>query len=316
MARMTLLELANRTNNGNLIEIAEVLSEENDMLKDAVWVEANNFTAHTHVKRLTLPTGAWRRINEGVNSEVSLTQPNTEGIGMLEARSEVDKKLVDMAPNPARFRFSEDKAFLEGLAQSLADAVIYGNLAVNPEQINGLANRYNALSTWNTVLGASGTGSDTTSIWFIQWGEGKVYFVYPKGSKQMGLTMRDLGEQTVLDSNSKPYQAYVTLFQWDVGIVIEDDRSIGRLANIESAGSSNIFSPELCNQIHRFMKNNGKGAVMYANPTILTQMDNDAMDKTNVLYTSKEVYGEQVTHFKNTPVRRMDAIVNTETAIS
>jgi len=316
MARPTLLELANRTNKGNLIEIAEVLTEENEMLKDAVLVEANNLTSHTLVKRLTQPSGAWRNINQGVTSEASLTQPSIEGIGILEARSEIDKKLVDMAPNPARFRFTEDKAFLEGLGITMADAVIYANQAVTPEKINGLAIRYPSITTVPTVLGAGGTGSDLTSIWIIQWGENKVHFIYPKGSASMGLNHRDLGEQTVLDGDGKPYQAYVSLFQWDIGLAIHDDRCIGRLANIESAGTSNLFSPEQLNVILRRMKNDGKGSVMYANSTVLAQMDNDAMDKSNVQYTVQNVYGEPVTHYRGIPVRRMDSILITEDALT
>jgi hypothetical protein len=64
------------------------------------------------------------------------------------------------------------------------------------------------------------------------------------------------------------------------------------------------------------MKNDGKGAVMYANSTVLAQMDNDAMDKSNVQYTVQNVYGEPVTHYRGIPVRRMDSILITEDALT
>lgn len=313
MLRMTLLELANRTNNGNLIEIAEVLTKKNKILEDAPWVEANNLTGHVHNKRVTLPVGTWRMINQGVSSEKSITKQITEGIGMLEARSEIDKKLVDIAPNKPRFRFSEDKAFIEGLSQSLADVVLYGNKSINPEQIDGLATRYNTLG--GTILGAGGTGDDTTSIWAIRWGEDRVFFVYPKGSDSMGLKVRDLGEKTVYDAEGKPFQAYVTLFTWDVGIVIRNDLDIGRLANIETSGTSNLFDPKQLNALLRQMNDSGEDTVLYCNKTIFTQIDNDAMDKSNVQYTSKEVYGKQMTFFKGLPIRQVDAILDTESAI-
>jgi hypothetical protein len=314
-SQLTLVELAKRTNDGKILEIAETLNETNDILNDAVWVKANQETSHKCTRRLTLPSGTWRKLNEGIDAEASQTLQVVEGIGMLEAYSKVDTALVDIAPDPKGFRFSEDKAFLEGLSQSLADALVYGNADTDPEQFNGLAPRYNAVAT-NSVISAGGSGSSTTSIWIVQWGENKVHLIYPKNSRTIGIDMNDLGECTVLDANNKEFQAYRTHFRLNVGLAVRDPRCIKRIANIETSGTSNIFDEDHLITLLNELPYNGTGAVVYCNSTIRTQMDIAAKNETNVNYTSHEIWGKPVMHFRGVPVRKVEGILSTETAIS
>lgn len=313
-SQLTLVELAKRTNNGKILEIAETLNETNDILNDAVWVKANQETSHKCTRRLLLPSGTWRKLNEGVKAEASRTVQVTEGMGMLEAYSKADKALVDLAPDPKAFRFSEDKAFLEGLSQSMADTLVYGNADIDPEQFNGLSKRYSKTET-KSVINAGGGGSSTTSIWIVQWGESRVHLIYPKNSKTVGLDMNDMGECTVLDSNNREFQAYRTHFKVNMGIAVRDPRCIKRIANIESSGTSNIFNEDHLITLLNELPYNGQGAVIYCNSTIRTQMDIAAKNETNVNYTSQEIWGKPVMHFRGVPVRKVDAILNTETAI-
>ncbi|MFH1090621.1 MAG: hypothetical protein V1742_03525, partial [Pseudomonadota bacterium] len=159
-AQLTLLELAKRKDpRGNLAVIAEVLAQDNEILKDAPWVEANDTFSHKIVRRLSLPQGSWRKINSGVALESSRTVEVIEAMGMLETYSQVDKDLADASPNPRHFRSLEATAFLEGLSQTLAYTVMHGDTAINPEQFTGLAPRLNDLSQ-NNIYNAGGTGSD------------------------------------------------------------------------------------------------------------------------------------------------------------
>lgn len=313
--QLTLIELAKRTNNGNLLTIAEVMSETNEILDDAVWQESNQLTSHLITRRHSLPAGSWRRLNSGVDTESSATSQLSEAIGMLESYSEVDKKLVDIAPNPKQFRSDEDMAFVEGMSQSVADTIIYGNMATHPERIYGISTRYNDLACSN-VFSASGSGSDLTSIWVIQWGVRQVFLIYPQNSKSVGIQAIDLGEHTALDTNSKKYQVYRTHFTIDVGMAVRDERCIQRQCNIESAGASNLWDDDLLIGMLNNLPYKGKGAVIYCNKTIKTQMDVTAKDKTNVSYNTREVFGHETTHFRGVPVHQVDAILNTESEVT
>jgi len=314
-AQLTLVELAKRTHNKDLLLIAETLNEVLEMLDDAIWIEANGPTSHTHTRRQALPTGTYRKFNAGVPREASAAKQIVETLGMLEAYSVVDKGLVDLAPNAKEFRSGEDMAFVEGLSQTFATTLIYGNMTTTPEKFNGLATRYNSLSLAN-VDECGGTGETTTSVWVIQWGKTRVFLPYPKGSKTMGVNARDLGECTVVDAGgTNEYQAYRTHFKMDGGIVVRDDRCVQRVCNIQTTGKTNIFDDDILVGALNRLPAKGIGAAIYANETVKTQMDILAKDKSNVNYTQKDAFGRPVTSFRGFPVRQMDAIINTEDAV-
>ena len=313
--QLSLVELAKRSANGTLLAIAENLALDNPILQDAPWVEANGVTNHIGTRRVALPTGTWRKINEGINPTASQTNQVTEGIGLLEDYSDVDKYLVDISGNPRRFRTEEDVAHVEGLSQQFAGGLFYGSLSNDPASFNGLSVRYN-LTSLSNVIGASGTGSDTCSIWIVQWGARKVHLLYPKGSKTYGIEMRDLGEQTKVLTTGKQFQIYRTHFKLNAGMYIHDDRCIQRIANIEASGSSNIFDEDDLITALNNLPSNGAGAVIYVSKAVKNQMDINAKDKANVAYTSSEVYGKPTTHFWGVPVKKCDSLLATETAIS
>jgi hypothetical protein len=315
-AQLTLLELAKRTDpKGNLAVIAEVLTRDNEILQDAPWIEANDTFGHKLVQRLTLPTGSWRKLNDGVSIEASQTREQYETIGMLETYSEVDKDLVEAAPDARSFRNSEAVSFIEGLSQTLASAIIYGNAGTDPEKFTGLAPRLDVLAQTN-VYGAGGSGGDTSSVFVVQWGENRVFMVYPKGSKTMGINHSDLGEQTKQTSAGKLFQIYRDHFQVKCGLAVKDERCIARIANCETSGSSNIFDEDLLIEALNRMPQRGSGAVIYANATILTYMDIIAKDKTNVNYTIQDIFGRPTVTFRGIPVHKVDAIVDTETVVA
>lgn len=313
-SQLTLVELAKRSVNSKIVtDIAETLTNIIQVMEDAVHVECNQQDHHTFTQRMSLPAGAWRQLYGGVAEEASVTKQVTESTGRLEAYSKIDEDLIELAGNSAAFRRTEDMAFLEGLTQTFGTALVYGNIGINPEQIQGWALRYATLGT--LIKGASGTGSDTSSIWLVQWGQTKCHMIYPQGSS-VGLDAEDLGVETVLDGSNNPYRAYRTHFKWKTGFAVHDNRCIGRVANIESAGAANLFNPDLLVALINQMIERAAGGVLYVNPTVQTQMDIAAMDKSNGYYSVKEIFGVPTTHFRGIPIKQFDSITITESAIS
>ncbi|MFZ2399010.1 MAG: major capsid protein [Smithella sp.] len=316
-SQYTLVELAKRTNNGNLLEIAEVLSITKEMFQDAVWVEANQTASHVGTKRTNLPSGTHRQANQGVASEASSTKQVAEPICRLEAHSRVDEAILDLAPDKAKARSQEDLAFVEGLGQTIETNMIYGDIDTNPEQIDGLATRYDATADAN-VIGASGTGDDTTSLWIIEWGPMKVHMIYPKGS-QAGLQTEDMGKQLVTnDTGSTYFWAWFTKFVAWYGLYIHDDRCVQRIANIETSGIEHLLDDDDIIEALNLLPQAGGGGstAIYVNRTLKTQLEILAKDKSNVNYTSDNAFGVPLTRFRGIPVRLCESIVNTESAIS
>ena len=339
--QLTLLELAKRTNLGALVTIVEVLEETNEWLQDAIWLEANQTMSHITTQRTSVPTGTWRKINEGVAPESSSTIQIVEGIGILEAYSRVDKLLAELSGSVETFRSGEDKAFLEGLSENLSDVMFqdntgigtvtypYGSTKGNPERFNGLPARMDGAGLSNvTDYGGSAALTDDTSIYIVQWGEGRVHMIYPKGSPTMGIVHENLGEQTIEASGTyaapQLMQALVSHFKLHAGLVVRDDRCIRRIASIRSslvAATTYSFFDTTYPGHHKLiaalnaLPYKGKGAVIYANQNIKTQMDILAVDKSNVMYNVQNWSGQEVTTFKGVPIRRVDAITNHENTL-
>ena len=314
--QLTLLELAKRIDpKGEAAKIAEIMTEENEILVDAQWGEANNVTSHKVVRRDSLPAGTWRSINKGVGIEASTTTEVNEPIGFLESYSEVDKALVDMAPNPVQFRMDEAGAFIEGMSQTMAATIMYADHVLDPEKLGGLAPRLNSLSNAR-VIGAGGSGG-TTSVFVVQWGINQVFMAYPRGSKTAGIEHKDLGEVTLTDTDSKNYQGFRDHFITRSGLVVKDTRCLARVANIETTGAVNLFNEDDLITVLNQMKSGGKGAVIYVNRTVKTQMEIALIDRANVNFSVADgLGGVPVLLFRGLPVRLVDQIADDETAVA
>ncbi len=305
---------------GSIATVAEILAETNPIVSDAVVVEANGPTSHRTTVRTGLPKGAWRRLNYGVPPEKSRTAQITDTIGMLETYAEVDKDLADLNGNSAQWRMSEERAFIEGLSQTMADTVVYGNVDTDPERFMGLQPRYNDPTAQNQRMVIRDTGVDSgatnTSIWGIVWGEGSCHMTFPKGSTA-GLRFQDLGEETLTDADGGLFQGYRSHYQWKAGMVVRDWQQVARIVvDAANPSASNIIDLmiEAYNQISR----PGAGRrIWYANRTIKTRLDKEAVNKSNMALTQQQQdNGGPMTTFWGHPVKLLDALVNTEAAIA
>jgi len=325
---LTLADWAKRTDpEGRVPVVAELLSQTNEILEDALFVEGNLPTGHRVVIRTGLPQVYWRALNQGIPNSKSTTAQVDESCGILEARSEVDKDLAELNGNTAQFRLSEDQAFLEAMNQTQASTMFYGNPATDPKQYLGLATRYGTISGAGNaanIIDAGGTGSDNTSIYLVVWGDNTVFGTFPKGSKA-GLIHNDLGEQTVYNADGTRLQALATQYQWKNGLVVKDWRYVVRIANIDV---SNLVGESSAADLIKLMSraldkipnlNFGK-PVFYMNRTVYSMLRIQALNKSqNVLAVEKGLnqFGTAANwlSFEGVPLRKVDALLNTEARV-
>jgi len=313
---LTLVEAAKRHDpDGNMATIAEVLMEDNEILQDAIWREANDVFSNTTTRRSTLPSGSWRKLNSGVAAEKSDTIQVRDTIGILETFAKNDIEVIKSFKNPAQARSDEAMAFVEGLSQTMASTMIYGNTNTTPEKFTGLAPRLASLATTTNVLNEGGSGSDLTSVFVVDWAPNKVCMLYPRNSNA-GLEHEDMGKQLVTDIGSYEFVAYVDKFTWKAGMAVKNEKSIGRLANIEYTGASNTFDEDnLITLMNRMTK--GPGRRIYSNEDIMTQAEILLKDKTNINFTVEHGLAPgPVLMFKKVPWRLVDRILNTESALT
>ena len=307
--------------------MAELLSQSNEILEDAVFMEGNLPTGHRVVIRTGLPTVYWRAINQGIPTSKSTTAQVDEAVGMLEAYSEVDKDLADLNGNTSQFRLSEDSAFLEAMNQAQASTMFYGNPSTDPKQYLGLASRYGSISgagNSQNIIDAGGTSTNNTSIYLVVWGDNTVFCPFPKGSTA-GLMHEDLGLNTVWDSAGGRYQAYRTHYQWKNGLVVKDWRYVVRICNINTANLiAQSSAADLISLMSRSLDripNFGMGRpVFYMNRTVYSMLRIQALNKSNYALSIEKgltQFGSATSwlSFNGVPIRRVDQLLNTEARV-
>lgn len=310
---------------GKIAKIVEILNLTNEVLDDMLWMEGNLPTGHRHTVRGGLPSPTWRLLNYGVPVTKAQSVQVDDAVGMLEDYGEVDRDLAMLNGNTEAFRLSQDKAHIEGMSQTVASTIFYGNQASDPEKFTGLAPRFNSLSAENAanIVAGDGTGSDNTSIWLVVWGDNSAFGIFPKGSKA-GLQAEDLGEVTLQDANTPTglYQGFRSHYQWKAGLAVPDWRYVVRIANIDvsnlvkgAATGSDLI--DLMVQATEIPPNlNGKAA-FYCNRAIRTWLRRQIINKSNVNLTLEDFEGKRnVPAFDGIPIRRCDSITSAEATIS
>lgn len=314
-----------KDSNDKIADIIEMMNQTNSMLDDMVVVECNQGTLHKTTIRNGLPNVAWRKLYQGTLPSKSTTTQVTDSVGMAEARSQIDVKLLALQKDKAKFKLTESMAFIEAMNQEVQEKLIYGSTANSPEQFLGLAPRFNDLSAPNAtqIVDAGGTGTDNTSIWFVIWGEQTVTGLYPEGSKA-GLDVKNKGERTVQDGAGGYYDVDETVFQWDIGLTVRDWRYVVRIANIDvsdlKAGSVDLYDlmRQAYYRLHRPRVINGRPAI-YCNRDVIEALDalatNAGASDNYVRLTTSDVAGKEVTTYRSMPIRQCDAILNTEARV-
>lgn len=322
---------------GKVAAVAEVLSQTNEILDDCVFRPGNLPTGHRVVIRTGLPEVYWRSFNQGIPTSKATKAQVDEGIGMLEARSEIDVDLAKLNGNTDEFRLSEDRAFLEAMNQEMATTMFYGNPATDPKKFLGLSPRYSSLSAGNAqniIDGLGASGNTNTSVWLVVWGDETVWCPFPDGTTA-GLTAQDLGEDTVYDVNGVAgtrMQAYCSLFQWKNGLCVKDWRYAVRICNLEVADLTGLSNEQLptayTNLIHKMAQavyripSFGMGRpCWYMNRTVHSALSRMAMVSTSGVLKIEDGLSQFGTprkylSFMGIPIRLSDALLNTEAKVT
>ncbi len=111
--QMTLVDWAKRLDpDGKVAKVIEMMSQNNEILQDAIYIQGNLPTGHRATIRTGLPAVYWRLLNQGVVGSKSTTAQVDEACGMLEAWSEIDVDLANLGGNPAGVQRSRSSLLL------------------------------------------------------------------------------------------------------------------------------------------------------------------------------------------------------------
>jgi len=330
----TLLDYTKRQDpDKSIATIVETLATTNEILEDMVQIEGNLETGHRTTIRSGLPAPTWRKLYGGVQPSKSETVQVTDTIGMMEAYAEVDKQLADLNGNTAAFRMSEDMAHLEGMNQEFASTLFYGDESTASEEFTGFLPRFNssAAESYENVLlgqnyndGTAAAGSNQTSIWLVVWGPNTCHGIYSKGS-QMGLSKEDKGQVTIENvsgtTSGGRMEAYRTHYKWCCGLSVRDWRYVVRMQFKQSDITGNTYPVDLVEMMAdacELVPSLSMGrASFYCNRSTKQYLRRQFVDKVkNSTLGMDEIGGRSTLVFDGIPIRKVDALIETESAVS
>lgn len=332
---VTLADVA-KSKHKQIGKVAEVLVRHDAMLNDIGYMEMNEGTIHKEDIRSALPAVYYRKANQPIPASKSTIEERTFQASHFESKSQIDKAVaqrggLDRVPYN---RWNQAQGHLQAHAQELSSLMIYGSPATANRKTAGFFDIFSTLATseptYKQIIDAGGTGSDNTSILKVHWGEQSVFGVYPKGT-HYGLTRTDRSKGGILvkiegideNSNAGSFWGYEEDFETDHGLVVKDFRQCSRIANIDylnlisGAGAADLIDLMISANYKIDSLSNGKGC-WYVNRTIEAALHKQALTKVGagagLNYGNYE--GQQIVTFLGDPVRRMDAILNSEDRVT
>lgn len=304
---------------------ARNLFRANTMITDAVVQQANEIMGHTGSYGTYVPTAGVIKVGGYRTTTSAAWGTFRDDISLFTDASAVPKDTVDL--QGTSWLSEEENAKANAFGQACEMHLLYGTsgpttdtIIVNgtsttpaaaPEKYTGLAARYrtpdNGDSGYNAmnpdpktaaqrgVWSAEGTGTNTTSIWFVRWGKRAASLITPLNDPQYGLKIDDLGLQTQWSSDTYR-QVYVKQFEWKHGLSIYPGEyggaHVARLRNIETGlDDDNTGLKTIIYQIiEEYFLGAMEGVMMYVPPRLKTIFDVLYEAKQNVQFTLENPY--------------------------
>lgn len=310
--------------------IVDMFLKKNPFLDDMVYILANNGQTNQTTLRAGLPDVAWTGIYEGPKPSKGSKRVVKDAAGMAESMLTAAKKLYDKAPDKEIFMADEAGTHVEAMGQDVAEALIYGNIKVNPKQFNGLSIRYplhggtdEDETPFYVINGAKASNPSTAalrSIWLVGHGSTTIHGFFPEGAVA-GLKTGAVKERLNTDdlANVGAYEELYQMFQWEIGLAVKDFRYAGRVSNIESdvmfAASGQPDYLELLRRLNTRVEDGGVNQCWYMDKMTLEMIQVMCGRKTQEnAMRSEQLFDRKVTTLFGIPVRKMACMNTNETA--
>lgn len=305
------------------------LFRQNVLIEDAIVQQANEMMGHQGAYGTYAGTGGEIVKVGGFRSMSTIGWGSfKDDISIFSDASAVPKDLVDI--QGTAWLAEEQASKANYLGQSIENHLLYGTNGPTPdtytsndgtsttptataEKYTGMAARHripdasDPLNPTGTgaqkcVYDGGGSGTDTTSMWFVRWGKRAVSLITPMNDPQYGLRDEDLGIQlqTVASaSTSAPSsyrRCYMREYEWKHGLSIypgeNQGNHVARLRNIETSltyDNSGLKST-IYQIIRECFNSDTEGLRIYVPPRLMTIFDILFESKQNMQFSLENPY--------------------------
>ena len=329
-AAVSWADLKNAMNpDGSAAKIIPILELSCPVVKSSTVIEGSANNGNQTTIQATNGTASKRTYNAGVPKSKKTDIPVFDMACMYEANVETDLRLLEKYPNQAGYMAGQENAAIAAATEDFESDFFYGNQKASILSIDGLATRYNKLSSTKTEKGyqivSAGGSTGLSSLYLTGWGDGGFNLFYPLGS-QAGIDRIVNPKQRVTDDAGNPFYAYCVNVNWQVGLTVQNYRMGGRIANIDTAalatyGQTGSTAPDLFRNVftlkNRLQYKSGYKFAWYCNEAVYTVLEQMTKDKFNVMLSWKEQMSAAPELLLNGwPVYLSDKITSSETAVS
>ena len=314
--KLTLLDLAKRTTNDVTVGIVDATTQANALLALLPFrgIVGGSFK---YARRVGLPTVSFRGVNQGVDTSKSVIEQilfETKNIG---GRSQIDKTLAHLDPRGVNvLRAEEDAGFAASMGNIFNLKAFYGSSKTTKGlEFDGLSTQLNLLSKATVIDGGSSSASAVTSVYAVAFKDansvdGRLRGVEGILSNNQSIEAIDMGLQYATDADSKQYLAYTTEFEFAPGFAVYDDRSIGRIANLDltdSPTTTDLINLEAAMRPFKI-------SAFFVSSQTWVQLQKIKLTALNTFNSDVDLFINVLT-FNNIPIFIDDNIVNTEEVV-
>lgn len=199
--------------------------------------------------RTALPTAGFRHANEGVAASKGTYENRLVETFILNPRFESDKAVADRHEDGWQAYLAiEASGTLEAAMQVLGKQFYYGTGAGGDAK--GHPGLLASLDTTNMVVDAGGTTAATgSSVWAVKWGPMAVQWVYGADG---ALDLSDVRIESLVDSGSNRFTAYVQELLAYPGVQVASKRAIGRIKKLTEDAGKGLTDALLATLLSKF----------------------------------------------------------------
>lgn len=314
---------------GNPARIYELLEMASPVVKNGTWMESNMPNGHQSTIQATEETATKRDYDSGVASTKTVNRPVIDLAVQYAAYIQVDVNKLEEYPNPKQYLAGQERRKIVAMKKDFESDFFYGNQKTNIRDIDGLATRFNALSSTVGAPGyqvvSAGGSTNLTSLYLVGFGDDGVTMFYPMGS-EAGVT-RVVKENELVQDSTGSHVAYCIFNNWKVGLTVGNFRnSFLRIANIDTAavatyGTSSDTSPDIVGLAIRSMERMDEldpslKYCWFGDELVVGWLKTMYRDTHNINLTMGEAQnGMPTVMLGGIPVYKSMQIVNSETAV-
>jgi hypothetical protein len=180
--------------------------------------------------RTALPTMAFRAANQGTASTKSTYENRLTECYNLNPIWQCDKAVADShIDGAAAYIALEGSAMTLSAFQWASSQFYYGNAVGTGNDVNGFPGLIQGYNTAN-IIDAGGTTANTgSSVWMVKFGPTYCQWVVGQNGN---MSLTDVVEQILFDTNSLPYPGYVQSLMVRLGLQFGNTKTIVRIKKL------------------------------------------------------------------------------------